>query len=107
MVYRQTVRFKKNSHVHPPTITTPWEVVSVDLIGPYILKGKDGTQIDLICVTMIDPATIWFEIVELLASKLSVHNIPMGTQGCKGLLTHKQKEEAYFEKNISHSRVIN
>ncbi len=38
-------------------ITTPWEAVCVDLIGPYTLKGKDGTQIDFMCVTMIDGAT--------------------------------------------------
>eukprot|EP00804_Cyclotella_cryptica_P015016 CCRYP_000603-RA/>CCRYP_000603-RA protein AED:0.40 eAED:0.42 QI:0/0/0/1/0/0/3/0/333 len=46
-------------------ITNPWEALCVDLIGPYTLKGKDKTQIDFMCVTMIDPATSWFEIVEL------------------------------------------
>ena len=62
----------------------------MDLIGPYTLKGKDRTQIDFMCVTMIDPATSWFEIVELPVSQLSEHDIPMGTQGHKGLGTHKQ-----------------
>ena len=70
----------------------------MDLIGSYILKGKDRTQIDFMCVTMIDPATSWFEIVELPVSQLSEHDIPMGTQGCKGSLTHKQKKEPYFDK---------
>ena len=56
------------------------------------------TQIDFMCVTMIDPATSWFEIVELLVSQLSEHDIPMDTQGCKDLLTHKQKKEPYFDK---------
>jgi hypothetical protein len=28
-------------------------------------EGKDGTQIDFMCLTMIDPATNWFEMVEL------------------------------------------
>ena len=46
-------------------ITTPWEALCVDLIGPYTLKGKDKSQIDFMCLTMIDPATGWFEIVEL------------------------------------------
>jgi hypothetical protein len=46
-------------------ISTPWEALCVDLIGPYTLKGKDGTQIDFMCLTMIDPASSWFEIVEL------------------------------------------
>ena len=35
------------------------------LVGPYTLKGKDGTEIDFMCLTMIDPASSWFEIVEL------------------------------------------
>jgi hypothetical protein len=46
-------------------IMTPWEALCVDLIGPYTLNGKDGSSIDFVCLTMIDPATSWFEIVEL------------------------------------------
>jgi hypothetical protein len=46
-------------------ITKPWHTLCVDLIGPYTIKGKDGTVIDFMCLTMIDPATSWFEIVEL------------------------------------------
>jgi hypothetical protein len=37
----------------------------VDLIGPYSLKGKDGTFIDLMTLTMINTMTSWFKIVEL------------------------------------------
>ena len=37
----------------------------MDLIGPYTIKAKDGTILDFMCLTMIDPATGWFEIVEL------------------------------------------
>jgi hypothetical protein len=44
---------------------TPWKVLCVDLIGPYTLKGKDDSSIDFMCLTMIDPATSRFEIVEL------------------------------------------
>ncbi len=40
-------------------------MLCVDLIGPYTLKGKDGTVIDFMALTMINPATSWFEIVEL------------------------------------------
>ncbi len=72
-------------------ITIPWEAVCVDLIGPYTLEGKDRTQIDFMCVTMIDPATSWFEIVELSVSQLSEHDISMSTQGHKGLLTQTEK----------------
>ena len=44
----------------PPkqVITKPWHTLCVDLIGPYTIKGKDGTEIDYMCLTMIDPATI-------------------------------------------------
>ena len=48
-------------------IEVPWRYVCVDLIliGPYTLKGKDNTVLDFMCLTMIDPATGWFEIVQL------------------------------------------
>ena len=34
-------------------IINPWEALRVDLIGPYTLKGQDGTVIDFICHTMM------------------------------------------------------
>jgi hypothetical protein len=40
----------------------PWEILCVDLIGPYQLKRKGKQPLELWCVTMIDPATSWFEI---------------------------------------------
>jgi hypothetical protein len=53
-------------------ISTPWEALCVDLIGPYTLKGKDGSAIDFMTLTMIDPTSSWFEIVELpLVSQLT------------------------------------
>jgi hypothetical protein len=53
-------------HLPPKTvITIPCKVLCVDLIGPYTLKGKDDTVIDFMALTMIDPATSWFKIVEL------------------------------------------
>ncbi len=58
----------KLKYGHPPPksiITVPWRALCVDLIGPYTLKGKDGTIIDFMALTMIDPATSWFKIVEL------------------------------------------
>jgi len=45
---------------------TPQEKLFVDLIGPYNIKNKSNNQIlRLWCLTMIDPATGWFEIKEL------------------------------------------
>ena len=43
----------------------PWDRLCVDLIGPYTIRQK-GKKNPLICrcVTMIDPATGWFEICQ-------------------------------------------
>ena len=46
-------------------LSVPWEALCVDLIGPYTLKGKDGSSIDFMALTMIDPASSWLEVVEL------------------------------------------
>ncbi len=57
---------QKYGHITPKlVIMTPWKALCVDLIGPYTLKGKDGLSIDFMCLTIINPATSWFEIVEL------------------------------------------
>ena len=64
----------------------------MDLIGPYTLKGKDKTQIDFMCVTIIDPATSWFEIVELPISQQEL-DISMGTKGHKGKHKHIQSRQ--------------
>ena len=63
-------------------ITNPWEALYVDLIGSYTLKGKDGTEINFMCLTMIHPASSWYEIVELPIITDVV--IPMKTKGQKG-----------------------
>jgi hypothetical protein len=31
----------------------------------YTLKGKDGSSIDLMALTMIDPASSWLKVVKL------------------------------------------
>ena len=51
----------------PPkkVISNPWECLCVNLIGPYTLKHKDNLQIGVMALTMMDPASSWFEIVEL------------------------------------------
>jgi len=43
---------------------TPWERLCVDLIGPYKIKREGKEPLSLKAVTMIDPATGWFEIVQ-------------------------------------------
>ena len=68
-----------------------------DLIGPYTLKGKDKTEIDFMCLTMIDPATSWLEIVELPV--VDRPTIPSGTKGRKGISTHNTPQVPYFDKS--------
>jgi hypothetical protein len=46
-------------------ISTPWEALCVNLVGPYTLKSKDGSSIDFMALTMIDLASSWFKVVEL------------------------------------------
>jgi hypothetical protein len=64
----QTNKKWKLKYGHLPSktiITVPWRMLCVDLIDHYTLKGKDGTIIDFMALTMINPATSWFEIMEL------------------------------------------
>ena len=46
---------------------TPWRQVNVDLIGPYSVKvkGAKNKTVQLRAMTMIDPATGWFEVKEI------------------------------------------
>ena len=69
----QVNKRKKQKYGKLPTkqvITTPWDTLCVSLIGLYTLKGKDKSIIDFMCLTMIDPASSWFEIVELPVADL-------------------------------------
>ena len=45
---------------------TPWKKVHVDFIGPYTVKTPTKTW-ELRAMTMIDPATRWFEIESIYA----------------------------------------
>jgi hypothetical protein len=56
----------KYGHLLPKTvITTPWRTLFANLDGPYTLRGKEGSVIDFMALTMKDPASSWFKIVEL------------------------------------------
>ena len=46
----------------------PWHTLCIDLIGPYPFGDKQKMPekyTTLHCLTMIDPATGWFEIVDI------------------------------------------
>ena len=42
--------------------SVPWERLCVDLVGPYTLTDAKHKEHRMWCVTMIDPATNWFEM---------------------------------------------
>jgi transposase InsO family protein len=55
---------------------TPWDKLCVDLIGPYKIRRKGKPHLVCRCVTMIDPATGWFEIQQYDDKKsITVANI--------------------------------
>ncbi len=91
---------QKYGHLPPKlVITTPWKALCVDLIGPYTLKGKDGSSIDFMCLTMIHPATTWFKIVELPTVDLVMTVPPVG-KGKKVTSSKNTKvAEPYFDKS--------
>ena len=43
----------------------PWDTLCVDLIGPYKIQRKGKEDLKLWCLTMIDPATGWFEMEQI------------------------------------------
>ena len=72
---RHKKRKRKYGKLPPKNVgeLIPWQTVHVDLIGPYSITAQqlqpDGStkenEFSLTCMTMIDPATGWFEIVEV------------------------------------------
>ena len=51
----------------------PWRTVHTDLVGPYLITAKQiqsggkikEIELKLTAMTMVDPATGWFKIVEV------------------------------------------
>ena len=67
-----TCPISKRSHVKcgefPPkeAETTPWDTLCVDLMGPHsFIHHPTKDKIKLWAVTMIDPVTGWFEMIEI------------------------------------------
>ena len=42
----------------------PWKLVQVDLVGPWTVSTPSGKK-QLLAFTAIDPATVWFEVVDI------------------------------------------
>jgi hypothetical protein len=81
---------------------TPWEVLCVNLIGPYTLKGQDGSSIDFMCLTMIDPTTSWFGLVELPTVDLVTTVPPVG----KGKKVISSKNTMVVETTFDKSSAL-
>ena len=77
----------------------------MDLIGPYTFKGKDGTEINFMCVAMIDPAASWFEIVKLPVTDFTSF-IPMVKKGPKGTFICNKPKEAHFDKASAQVSIL-
>ena len=62
-----TKKTKKKYGLLPPkeAEASPWDTLCIDLIGPYTVKEIGKKKWTLHCLTMIDPATGWFEIAEI------------------------------------------
>jgi hypothetical protein len=58
-------RVGKKYGLLPPKIaeSDPWVIVCVDLVGTFTISTPTKTH-SLLALTMIDPATGWFEIVK-------------------------------------------
>ncbi len=68
----------------------------MDLIGPCTLsRSKDGTEIDFMCLTMIEPDSSWFEILELPVATIASPS----QQGNTGTETHTKTKDAFFDKS--------
>ena len=75
---------KKYGHLPVKDIEShPWRILCVDLVGPYTVRTNKGTQ-SLHAMTMFDPATSWFEIVEIPNKKaITCANLLENTWLCR------------------------
>jgi Integrase zinc binding domain len=64
-VCQLTKKERKKYGLLPPKTaeSDPWVMVCVNLVGPFTIKTPLKTH-SLLALTMIDPATGWFEIVQ-------------------------------------------
>ena len=45
--------------------TNTWDTLSIDLTGPYTIPQRGKNPLKLWCLTMIDPATGWFDMAQI------------------------------------------
>jgi hypothetical protein len=71
----------------------------VDLIDSYTLKGKDGSNIDFKCLTMINPTTSWFKIVELPTVIQEMTVPPVGKGKMVTFADNTKEADTTFDKS--------
>ena len=63
MCQKNKRKHKEYGHVPPKEAEALiWDRMCIDLIGSYIIRRKGKPNLICKCVTMIDPASGWFEI---------------------------------------------
>ncbi len=67
------------------------------LLVNTLFKGKDGSQIDFMALTMIDPASSWFEIMELPLGNVVKRLRTINVNG-KELLTLEETIDKSFDR---------
>ena len=90
----QKTKHRKQKYGYLPTKkaeVTPWDQLCIDCVGPYKIpinsskkpyKKKEFRE--LWCVTMIDPATSWFEMAEIdNKTPMGIANIVEQTWLCR------------------------
>ena len=61
----KTTNQKYGKLPHKQAETNTWDTLCVDLIGPYIIPRKGKNPLKLWCLTVIDPATVWFKMAQI------------------------------------------
>jgi hypothetical protein len=99
-------RSRKYGHLPPKEVDQliPWDTVNVDLIGPYKILAQqrqpDGSikrkDLTLCAMTFIDPATGWFEIVE----------VPYTDYCTLETVVNKSKEDAQYLQKVLESKTL-
>ena len=69
---KKQIRYMENCHLN--RLKQIWDTLCVDLIGPYTIPRKGKNLLKLWCLTIIYPATGWFEMAQIpnkTAAKIS------------------------------------
>ncbi len=74
------------------------ESIMCNIIVSYTLKGRDGSSIDFMCLTLMDPTTSWFEIMELPTFAQET-TVPPAGKGKKVTFDKNTIAEPYFDKS--------